>query len=182
VRSFFLDGSALAKRYVAEPGTLLVDQLFNHLTADRLVVLNVGFAEVVSVLVRRRNGGVLSGATFSQAMLQLGQEIIHAANLRKLEPTNALVIAALAHIQAIPSTPPTPSSCMPRSDWPSICATAATTWCWSPRTYACSLQLRRKGCLRSIRKLKVKRPWRRSWGRNRHVDSVPVATVQDAPV
>jgi len=100
VRSFFLDGSALAKRYVAEPGTLLVDQLFNHVTADRLVVLNVGFAEVVSVLVRRRNGGVLSDATFSQAMLQLGQEIIHAAKLRKLEPTNALVIAALGHIQA----------------------------------------------------------------------------------
>jgi predicted nucleic acid-binding protein len=96
---FFLDGSALGKRYVAEPGTPLVDHLLDHVAADRLIVLNVGFAEVVSILVRRRNAGVLSNATFSQALLHLGQEIIHAANLRKVEPTNPLVIAALNHIQ-----------------------------------------------------------------------------------
>jgi predicted nucleic acid-binding protein len=55
VNSFFLDGSALAKRYVAEPGTPLLDHL--------------------------------------------GQEIIHAPTLRKVEATNALVIAALMHIE-----------------------------------------------------------------------------------
>ena len=38
-------------------------------------------------------------ATFSQAILQIGHEIIHATNLRKVEPTNSLVIAALIHIQ-----------------------------------------------------------------------------------
>ena len=86
---FFLDGSALAKRYVQEPGTPLVDHLFNHVAAHRLFVLNVGFAEVVSILVRRKNLGVLSGTTFASALIQLGQEVIHAANLRKLEPTNA---------------------------------------------------------------------------------------------
>lgn len=96
---FFLDGSALAKRYVAEPGTPLVDDLLDHVAADRLLVLNIGFAEVVSVLVRRKNTGALSDVTFSQALLHLGQEIIHAANLRKLEPTNSLVIAALIHIE-----------------------------------------------------------------------------------
>ncbi len=51
---FFLDGSALAKRYVAEPGTPLVDSLLANVSPDRLVVLNVGFAEVVSILVRRK--------------------------------------------------------------------------------------------------------------------------------
>jgi len=96
---FFLDGSALAKRYVAEPGTPLIDDLLDHVAMDRLVVLNIGFAEVVSVLVRRRNAGLLSDATFSQALIHLGQEIIHATNLRKVEPTNSLVIAALIHIQ-----------------------------------------------------------------------------------
>ena len=48
--SFFMDGSALAKRYVTETGTALVDFLFNNVPADRMVVLNLGFAEVVSVL------------------------------------------------------------------------------------------------------------------------------------
>ncbi len=99
MRFFFLDGSALAKRYVAEPGTPLVDHLFDQVAADRLVVLNVGVAEVVSILVRRKNAGTLSAATFSQALLHLGHEIIHATNLRKVEPTNSLVIAALIHIQ-----------------------------------------------------------------------------------
>jgi predicted nucleic acid-binding protein len=96
---FFLDGSALAKRYVAEPGTALLDYLFDRVAVDRLIVLNVGFAEVVSIMVRRKNAGTLSGGTFSQALLHLGQEVIHAPSLRKLEPTNSLVIGALAHIE-----------------------------------------------------------------------------------
>ena len=41
MRLFFLDGSALAKRYVAEPGTPLIDFLFDHVSPDRLVVLTV---------------------------------------------------------------------------------------------------------------------------------------------
>src|SRR5438067_1170501 len=99
MRVFFLDGSALAKRYVTEPGTPLVDDLFRQAAADRLIVLNVGIAEVVSVLVRKKNAGLLSDATLSQTLLQVGQEIIHVANLRKVEPTNRLVIGALVHIQ-----------------------------------------------------------------------------------
>ena len=99
MNSFFLDGSALAKRYVTEPGTLVLDLLLANVSPDRLVVLNVGFAEVVSILVRRKNAGTLSSATLAQALIHLGQEIIHAPTLRKVEPTNALVIAALTHIE-----------------------------------------------------------------------------------
>jgi uncharacterized protein len=99
MNSFFLDGSALAKRYVAEPGTPLVDFLLDNVSPDRLVALNVGFAEVVSVLVRRKNAGILSSATLAQVLMHLGQEIIHAPTLRKVEATNALVIAALTHIE-----------------------------------------------------------------------------------
>lgn len=96
---FFVDGSALAKRYVTEPGTALLDYLFDHVPPERLVVLNVGFAEVVSVLVRRKNAGILSSPSFAQTLLEIGREIIQSANLHKIEPTNALVIAALSHIQ-----------------------------------------------------------------------------------
>jgi hypothetical protein len=73
--------------------------LLDHVAANRLIVLNVGFAEVVSVLVRRRNAGTLSGTTFAQAMLQLGREVIHNPSLRKVEPTNPLVIGALVHVE-----------------------------------------------------------------------------------
>jgi predicted nucleic acid-binding protein len=95
---FFLDGSALAKRYVIEVGSALVHYLLDNVSASRLIVLNIGFAEVVSILVRRRNAGKLSPALFSQGLIELSQEIIHAASLRKVEPTNSLVIASLAHI------------------------------------------------------------------------------------
>lgn len=95
---FFLDASALAKRYVLEPGTPLIDHLLDHVAADRLIVLNVGCAEVVSILVRKKNAGLLAASTFAQALLQIGREIIHAANLHKIEPTNSLVIGALLHI------------------------------------------------------------------------------------
>src|SRR5262245_11440286 len=96
---FFLDGSALAKRYVAEAGTPLVDHLMNQVPPTRLVVLNVGFGEVVSVLVRRKTTGRLTSATFAQALLHLSQEIVHATQLRKVEATNPLVTAALVHIE-----------------------------------------------------------------------------------
>jgi len=99
MNSFFLDGSALAKRYVAEPGTPLLDSLLDNVSPDRLMVLNIGFAEVVSILVRRKNVGRLSSTTCAQALLHLGQEIIHAPTLRKVEATNALVIQALTHIE-----------------------------------------------------------------------------------
>jgi hypothetical protein len=59
---FFLDGSALAKRYVAETGSPLLDHLFDQVAAERLAVLNIGFAEVVSILVRRKNAGPLAPA------------------------------------------------------------------------------------------------------------------------
>jgi len=59
----------------------------------------LGIAEVVSVLVRRKNAGRLSAASFSQAIVQLGHEIIQKRSIVKVEPTNALVISALNQIQ-----------------------------------------------------------------------------------
>jgi predicted nucleic acid-binding protein len=95
---FFLDGSALAKRYVIEVGSPLIHSLLDNVSASRLIVLNIGFAEVMSILVRRKNAGKLSLALFSQGLIELSQEIIHSPSLRKVEPTNSLVIASLAHI------------------------------------------------------------------------------------
>jgi hypothetical protein len=115
MNSFFLDGSGLAKRYVAEPGTPLLDSLLDNVSSDRLVVLNIGFAEVVSILVRRKNAGVLSSATFAQALLHVGQEIIHAPTLHKVwNPRTRSSLRLSRTSKPTPSMPPTPSSCMPR--------------------------------------------------------------------
>ena len=55
--SFCLDGSALAKRYVPETGSVLVDFILDNVPEPRLYILNIGFAEVVSVLVAEERQG-----------------------------------------------------------------------------------------------------------------------------
>jgi hypothetical protein len=61
-------------------------------------VLNVGIAEVVSILVRKRNGRIISQPTYSQAMVNFRAEVINQAQVQKIVPFTALVIAALALI------------------------------------------------------------------------------------
>ena len=68
MNSFVLDASALVKRYSLEKGAVLVDHLFTHATAARLMCLMLGAAEVVAALVRKRNGGLITPAIFVAAM------------------------------------------------------------------------------------------------------------------
>lgn len=95
MRFFFLDASALAKRYAAEVGTPLVDHLLNNVTHSRMCILNLGIAEVVSILVRKRNAGTISPAAFAQALVDVGSEIGTSSAWRKLIADDALVSAAI---------------------------------------------------------------------------------------
>ena len=65
-----------------------------------MFVFNLGVAEVLSLLVRKRNDGRLSANGFAQSLTDFSAEIIHAANLRQLAADNALVLSALPLIQA----------------------------------------------------------------------------------
>lgn len=91
----YLDASALAKRYAPEIGTDVINHLFRQVTPDRMIVFNLGLAEVVSLLVRKRNDGRISRAVFSQAMINFGAEVITAAGLHKIAADNSLVVASL---------------------------------------------------------------------------------------
>jgi predicted nucleic acid-binding protein len=97
---FFLDASALAKRYAAELGSDVMNHLFVQVPPDRFSEFNVGVAEVVSLLVRKRNTGRLSAAAFSQALLDLGAEISVPTVVRKASADNALVTASIPLIIA----------------------------------------------------------------------------------
>ncbi|MGH7138399.1 MAG: type II toxin-antitoxin system VapC family toxin [Pirellulales bacterium] len=96
--SFFLDASALAKRYVPETGSALVDFLFDHVAEHRIYILNIGCAEVVSVLVRKKNVGTVSAAQFSQALLAFDREVIQSSAKHLIAFGNAVVTDALALI------------------------------------------------------------------------------------
>ncbi|MGH7222270.1 MAG: type II toxin-antitoxin system VapC family toxin, partial [Gemmataceae bacterium] len=96
--SFCLDASALAKRYVPEMGSALVDFLFDQVAEHRIYVLNIARAEVVSVLVRKKNVGTISAAQFSQALLVFDREVIQSSAKHLLDFGNAVVTDALALI------------------------------------------------------------------------------------
>jgi predicted nucleic acid-binding protein len=95
-----MDASALAKRYVPENGSPLVDEILDHVPGDRIYLLNVGAGEVVSILVRKRNAGVVSGAYFAQALLDFEAEIIQSNSMHTLPVSNRLATASLALIVA----------------------------------------------------------------------------------
>ena len=74
--SFFLDSSALVKRFVPETGSPSMDFLLEYVGEHRIYILNICYAEVVSVFVRKRNAGSVSAAEFDNALINLEKEII----------------------------------------------------------------------------------------------------------
>jgi len=98
--SFYLDASWLAKRYVPETGSLLIDAILDKVSGDRIYVLNVGAGEVVSILVRKRNAGVITGAYFAQALVDFGLEIVRSADVHKLPVSNRLATSSFSLIVA----------------------------------------------------------------------------------
>lgn len=94
-RHFFLDASALAKRYAPEAGTPVINHLLAQLPLNRMLVFNVGVAEIVSILVRKRNAGQLPPVAFSQALIDFRAEIVNQSRVRKIAADTDLVMAAL---------------------------------------------------------------------------------------
>ena len=99
MRFFFLDASALAKRYAPEVGTPLINHLLDNVPQDRLHLFNVGIGEVLSLLVRKKNAGLLSAAEYAQALVEFGAEIVSSSLLHRLVADNALVTASLTFIE-----------------------------------------------------------------------------------
>jgi predicted nucleic acid-binding protein len=57
------DASALAKRYSPELGSDTVDALFHAVPSAQMVTTFQGYAETLSVLVRKRNRGPIAAAS-----------------------------------------------------------------------------------------------------------------------
>jgi predicted nucleic acid-binding protein len=96
--SFYLDASALAKRYLLEKGTAQVN--VDTVRPERIYVLNVGAGEVVSIFVRKRNAGKLPLADFRDAMLNFNAEIARAVDVKKMPVSNRLALSTFPLIDA----------------------------------------------------------------------------------
>ena len=94
-QQFYLDASALAKRYVPETGTPVINYLFQQVSRDRMVCLNLGTLEVISIFVRKKNANRIPVAAFNQAFTDYRQEVLDAADFTKTSVTDSLISAAL---------------------------------------------------------------------------------------
>ena len=93
-KRFYLDASALAKRYVVEQGTFVVNHLFRRVARDDMMCLTLGTIEVISVFVRKKNASAVPDPVFRQAMTDFRSEVIDTANFMKIPATDSLVNAA----------------------------------------------------------------------------------------
>lgn len=91
----YFDASALVKRYSSEDGTELINELFHHLPVEKMTCAMIGVLEIISVLVRKRNDGRLSLKLFTQAMVELNQEIIEDAAFSIASVDDELILSAL---------------------------------------------------------------------------------------
>ena len=89
----FLDSSALAKRYVQEPGSDRVEEILS--SASSLGISVLGVAEVVSALCRRRRERKLSPPQYSKAKQALFEDIEDASLVNLTDRVVARAIALL---------------------------------------------------------------------------------------
>ena len=89
----FLDSSALAKRYVQEPGSDRVEEILS--SASSLGISVIGVTEVVSALCRRRREKKLSPPQYSMAKRALFEDIEDASIVNLTDQVVARAVSLL---------------------------------------------------------------------------------------
>jgi len=83
----YLDSSVILKRYITEPGTQMVDIIFEKAEAGELILTfslwNIG--EALGVLDERSRRGWLTEEEFKESITSLADEVMKLMRLRTLE-------------------------------------------------------------------------------------------------
>ena len=89
---FYLDASALVKRYTRESGSDKMFFLFRNMSLARLRCLTIGAMEVFWICVRKRNDGRITSHQFERAVTHLRREVINTqSDFRKISVPDSLV-------------------------------------------------------------------------------------------
>lgn len=89
------DASALAKRYTEETGSATVQALFDAVPMSQMITTIWGYAETFSILLRRRNQGVISARAFVEASSALKRELIDGPEFKILTVDDTAVLAGI---------------------------------------------------------------------------------------
>lgn len=98
---FWLDASAVVKRYITETGTANMQYFFTHVHPNRMMIcrpMTVG--EVVSIFVRRKNSRQITPAYFNQVKQLFEIEIRQSSDIVKIRPTEIQEDASVEFIEA----------------------------------------------------------------------------------
>ena len=95
---YYLDASALGKRFAPEVGSQVVDYIFAKIAMDRLAVLSIGLLEVSSILVRKRNSGALTPASYVSAFALFDAELLKSTAIARVAAHDILVLHSLPFI------------------------------------------------------------------------------------
>lgn len=72
---FFLDSSALVKRYITESGSTWIQGIAARSTRNHIIVTRVAWVEVLSAFARRQREGFLTSADVAQAVQNLRYDL-----------------------------------------------------------------------------------------------------------
>ncbi len=92
------DSSALAKRYVPERGSNLVDYLFDESSNSRMVASVVVYAEVRSVLRRALNRNSINAEAYGGAIDTLADDWLLTPEFSLLSTSDSAFLGGVAHI------------------------------------------------------------------------------------
>ena len=84
---FWLDANAIAKRYVVEDGTPLINYLFTHVSAERIICLFDSMDETRFVIVKKRNRAEITVSEFNQAIQQFEAEVVNSTEIVQVHAT-----------------------------------------------------------------------------------------------
>ena len=90
---YFIDSSALVRRYVIETGTAFVTDITDPGASHHMYVARITGVEVIAALARRGRGGDVSADALAAALDQLRREF--ATQYRIVEMTSALLSDAM---------------------------------------------------------------------------------------
>lgn len=88
--AYFLDSSALVKRYISETGSAWVQQITDPQTGNLLFIARITWVEVISAFARRQREVSLTSADFAQVIHEFRSDLNTQYQVIELDATLAV--------------------------------------------------------------------------------------------
>ena len=99
--AYFLDSSALVKRYAAETGSAWVENLTDPRSGNRIYVAAITHVEVVAAIARKKKGLLLSATDAAAAIARFENDLQTDLRVFDLTPNVITIAARLAERHAL---------------------------------------------------------------------------------